>query len=148
MSAAGWGSNLQDHTLTPVAGGATAVAHVAIPYGVRGWQVWIGGSFDRGLDVSVDGHALGRIADALDPIGAYEQVGGPQTLPPGTHTITVTYPGANLSPGNSDSEHYTSFGSIVLSPPASTAHLLRVAPGAARSLCGRLLDWVEVVAPA
>ena len=47
-----------------------------------------------------------------------------------------------------DSESYTLLADLALAPPPSSARLVTVAPSAARSLCGRLLDWLEVVAPA
>jgi hypothetical protein len=148
---AGWLADTSGQTLTPTEAGATATAHVYIPHGVRGYQLWLGGSFDRGFDVSIDGHFVGRVADDLEPVGAYEKVGSPLTLAPGTHTITVTYPQANLSPGNADSEQYTILDSIALAPPlypaAGAGQMLTVAPSAARTLCGRTLDWIEVVKP-
>ena len=66
---------------------------------------------------------------------------------PGTHAITITYPNASLAPGSADSEEYTSLSAIALSPPSSQMTLAAVKPAAARSLCGRSLDWIEVVAP-
>ena len=144
----GWDAYTPSGTLTPIAGGASATAHIVIPHGVSGYQLWLGGSFARGFTVSVDGRRIGAIADALDPVGAYERVGSPLTLRPGTHAITITYPNANLSPGNADSEEYTSLSEIALSPPDSQMRLVTVKPALARSLCGRLLDWIEVVTPA
>jgi len=143
----GWDAYPPSGTLTPIAGGASATAHIVIPHGVSGYQLWLGGSFARGFTVSVDGRRIGAIADALDPVGAYERVGSPLTLRPGTHAITITYPNANLSPGNADSEEYTSLSEIALSPPDSQMRLVTVKPALARSLCGRLLDWIEVVTP-
>ena len=144
----GWDAYPPSGTLTPITGGASATAHIVIPHGVSGYQLWLGGSFARGFTVSVDGRRTGAIADALDPVGAYERVGSPLTLRPGTHAITITYPNANLSPGNADSEEYTSLSEIALSPPDSQMRLVTVKPALARSLCGRLLDWIEVVTPA
>ena len=144
----GWDAYPPSGTLTPVAAGAFATAHLVIPHGVRGYQLWLGGSFARGFTVSVDGRRIGAVADALDPVGAYERVGAPLTLGPGTHALTVTYPNANLSPGNADSEEYTSLSAIALSPPSSQMRLLTLKPDRARSLCGRSLDWIEAVAPA
>jgi hypothetical protein len=144
----GWDAYTPSGTLTPIAGGASATAHIVIPHGVSGYQLWLGGSFARGFTVSVDGRRIGAIADALDPVGAYERVGSPLTLRAGTHAITITYPNANLSPGNADSEEYTSLSEIALSPPDSQMRLVTVKPALARSLCGRLLDWIEVVTPA
>ena len=149
---AGWSANKVAETLTPTGTGASAVAHINIPYGVQGWQLWLGGSFDRGFNVTVDGHSVGSVSAQLDPIGAYERVGSPLTLSPGVHTFVVTYPGESLAPGSADSEAYTQLSGIALSPPeypsTAAARMLTVAPGKARSLCGRSLDWIEVVAPA
>jgi hypothetical protein len=152
FSAADWYSNTADGTLTPTVAGASAVAHVVTGQAPGGYQLWLGGSFARGFTVSVDGHHIGEIADALDPIGDYERIGSPITLAPGRHTITVTYPHANLSPGNADSEvatqDYTALSAIALAPSASRMRYVRVSPAHADSLCGRTLDWIEVVAPA
>jgi len=149
---AGWlQSGDGSRTLQPTATGATAVAHVNIPYGVRGWQLWLGGSFARGFEVSVDGRRIGSVADQLEPTGGYAQVGAPLTLRPGVHTITVTYGGANLSPGNADldSVDYDALSEIALSPPLYPARgagtMLTVAPAQAARLCGRSLDWIEIV---
>jgi hypothetical protein len=148
-SSGGWLADTASGTLTPTSGGATATAHIVIPHTARDYQLWLGGSFARGFTVSVDGRRIGSIADALDPVGAYERIGLPLTLAPGTHVVTVTYPNANLSPGNADSEHYTSVTAIVLSPPSTTMRYISAQPAQARSLlCGRSLDWIEVVAPA
>ncbi len=150
---AGWveSSNGSD-TLMPSAAGATATAHVNLPYGVRGYQLWLGGSFARGFAVSVDGTRIGSVSDQLEPTGGYAEVGAPLTLAPGVHSITITYPHANLSPGNADldSVDYDALSEIALSPPLYPARgsgrMLTVAPhDATRMLCGRTLDWIEVV---
>jgi hypothetical protein len=36
---------------------------------------------------------------------------------------------------------------VALSPPTSSAHYLTVPPAKAGELCGRSLDWIEVIAP-
>ncbi len=148
----GWSADPTSGTLVPTAANATAVAHVNIPYGVHGWQLWLGGSFDRGFSVTVDGRRIGSVSNELNPIGAYERVGVPLTLGPGVHTIAVTYRTETLAPGSEDAEQYTSLTAIALSPPlypsTVAGHMLKVKPANARSLCGRTLDWIEVVAPA
>ena len=147
----GWASDATSGTLVPTAADATAVAHVNVPYGVRGWQLWLGGSFDRGFSVTVDGRRIGSVSNELNSIAAYDRVGVPITLGPGVHTIAVTYGSETLAPGSADAEEYTSLTAIVLSPPlypsTVAAQMLHVAPRNARSLCGRSLDWIEVVAP-
>jgi hypothetical protein len=140
-------------TLVPAAAGATATAHINIPYGVKGWELWIGGSFDRGFVVAVDGHRIGAVANQLEPTGGYAQVGPRLTLGPGVHTVTVTYPSANLSPGNADLDSlgYDQLTAIVLSPPLypdpDSGAMLTVSPSDAHTLCGRSLDWIEIVKP-
>jgi hypothetical protein len=144
-----WSASIAGATLTPVQAGASTVAHVNIPHGVRGWQLWLGGSFARGFRVSVDGRTIGSVSAELDPTGAYERVGSPLTLAPGLHTITVTYPDAGIGPGDADSEHYTYLSAIALAPPLYPAdgagELLTVSPAHASLLCGRTLDWIEIV---
>ena len=103
--ATGWTSDTLSGTLTPTArrrdrGRARRDPATAC----SGYQLWLGGSFDRGFDVKVDGRPIGSVADALDPIGAYERVGAPLTLAAGVHTITVTYPAATSRPGSADTE--------------------------------------------
>jgi hypothetical protein len=143
-----WLADPASETLTPTAGGQSATAHIVLAHAARGYQLWLGGSFIRGFAVSVDGHPLGSISNALDPPGAYERIGAPLTLARGPHTITVSYPNSNLGPGSADSESYTSLFAIALSPPAGTMHYLEVSPAHAQTLCGRTLDWLEVIAPA
>ena len=144
----GWDPYPPSGTLTPTAGGASATAHIVLHQRARDWQVWLGGTFIRGFVVSVDGRRIGSVSNSLNPPGDYNRIGSPLTLQPGAHTITVTYPDANLSPGSADSEYYTSLFAIALAPPASTMRYVEVAPSQAASLCGRSLDWIEVVAPA
>ena len=141
----GWDADPSSGTLTPTAGGATTAAHVVIPRGGGTYQLWLGGSFGRGFAVRVDGRAVGSVADALNPPGAYNQIGSPLALTPGAHTITVTYPTENLAPGSADSDFYTSLFAIALSPPPATMHYVEVSPARAQTLCGRTLDWIEVV---
>ena len=147
-SATGWIADTTfGHSLTPTAAGATATAHLVFPHRAVGYQLWLGGSFARGFDVAVDGHPVGSVSDALDPVGAYERVGTPMTLAAGTHSITITYRSSDLSPGSADTENYTTLAEIALSPPASQMHYATVAPKRARTLCGQSLDWLEIVAP-
>ena len=144
----GWSPSLVTGSLTGSSAGATAVARVSVPRGARSYQLWLGGSFQRGFDVKVDGRELGGVSNALDPIGAYERIGAPLTLAAGPHTVTITYPNTSLAPGSDDLESFTVLSAIALAPPAGEGRLLRVAPARARTLCGRSLDWIEVVAPA
>ena len=136
-------------SLAPAATGARATATITLAHAVRGYRVWLGGSFQRGFDVSLDGRPIGSISDALNPLGAYEQVGPPLDLAAGRHTITVTYPTDGIGPGSADTEpYYTELSGIALAPPQSDGRYLEATPAhAAATLCGQTLDWLEIVAP-
>jgi hypothetical protein len=139
-------SGQPEQALTATAPG-TAYAHVSIPTGPHRYQLWLGGGFARGFVVHVDGRLVGSVANELNNLGDYNEVGQPFTLGAGVHTIAITYPRANLSPGSADSEDYTSLAEIALQPLDTPSRMLEVPPSRARALCGRSLDWIEVVAP-
>jgi hypothetical protein len=66
-------------------------------------------------------------------------------LTPGVHTVAITYPRADATPGSTENE-LTSLAAIALEPMDSAeARLMTVAPQRAGELCGRPLDWIELV---
>ncbi len=139
-----WAHDAASRTLWPNTPG-TAIAQINV-YGNQHYKLWLGGSFSRGFEVSVDGHFLDRVKDELLSIGEYAPVADVY-LTPGLHVFTLTYPHADLTPGSGDNQQ-TSLTAISLQPLSRPpARLLRVAPARARSLCGRSLDWIELVAP-
>jgi hypothetical protein len=122
------------------------VAHIAVDHDDR-YALWLGGSFARGFDVAVDGRSVGRVKNELANIGMSVRVADID-LSAGTHTFAFTYPHGDLTPGSADSEHQTLLSAISLQPMhGATSELLSVPPSAAASLCGRPLDWIEIVAP-
>ncbi len=61
------------------------------------------------------------------------------------HTFALTYPHADLTPGSGENE-LTSLSAIALEPrERPSSELLRVEPEQAKQLCGRPLDWIELV---
>ncbi|MFL5824245.1 MAG: hypothetical protein ACJ764_12490 [Solirubrobacteraceae bacterium] len=139
-----WFHDNSGHSLTANTPG-TAVAHIALPTS-QVYKLWLGGIFTRGFDVAVDGGHLGRIANQIFDIDGYAPVAR-LPLRAGVHTVTITYPGAGPGPGSGDN-NYTSLNHIAFEPLQSPAtQLLRVTPDQARALCGRALDWIDVVAP-
>jgi len=70
-------------------------------------------------------------------------------LTAGVHTIDITYPPADIwTPGTGNNE-YTTLQEIALQPlQTPREQMLSVAPQQATALCGRPLDWIEVVTPA
>ena len=132
------------HTLTAIAPG-TAVAHIQVAVSEH-YRLWLAGSFTRGFQLSLDGHYVGQVKDEISDINGYVPV-KTVSLSPGVHTLRLTYPHAGLTPGSGNNS-YTSLSEIALQPlqiPATG--MLHVTPGHARILCGRPLDWIEIVAP-
>lgn len=141
---AAWLHDAASRTLWPNTPGR-AVAQIDV-YGDQAYKLWLGGSFSRGFEVSVDGHPLGRVKDELLSVGEYAPVADVY-LTPGVHVFALTYPHSDLTPGSGDNQQ-TSLAAISLQPLSRPrTQLLTVAPAQAHSLCGRSLDWIELVAP-
>jgi hypothetical protein len=139
-----WFHSASEHTLTPTTPGR-ALSHIAVDSD-QIYELWLGGSFTRGFSVSVDGREVGRVKDELSNINGYVHV---TDLPliSGVHTFALVYPHPNLTPGSAENE-LTSLSTIALQPRQTPAsELISVAPGAAAKLCGRPLDWIELVKP-
>jgi hypothetical protein len=131
------------HSLTANAPG-TAVAHIVLP-DTQTYELWLGGLFSRGFRVAVDGRPLGLVANQIFDIDGYVPVAR-LDLKAGVHTVSITYPRAGLGPGSGDNS-YTTLDEIAfqqLERPATQT--LQVPPSQAGTLCGRPLDWIEVVA--
>jgi hypothetical protein len=137
-----WFHGEEEHTLTPTTPG-TAVSHIAVA-SAQIYELWLGGSFGRGVEVSVDGRHLGAVKDELSNLNGYAHVGD-VPLTPGVHTFALTFPHADLTPGSGEKE-FTILTAIALEPSSPASELIRVAPGQATRLCGRPLDWLELVA--
>ncbi|HTA13658.1 MAG TPA: hypothetical protein VK781_02225 [Solirubrobacteraceae bacterium] len=110
------------------------------------WELWLKGDVMRELRVAIDGRPLGSIAG---------QIGGnslvtntfaplPVRLSAGPHTLAITRPGADLAPGDGGA---AVLSAIFLARPESPAGpaLVSVPAQRGRSLCGRRLQWVELV---
>jgi len=109
--------------------------------------LWLGGSFGRGFTVSLDGRPIGRIRNERSSINGYVRVAALPALA-GVHTVGVAYPNAGIGPGTADAQLKTALSSVVLEPLTPVSRLTTIDPRRAGSLCGRSLDWIEVVAPA
>lgn len=136
-----WFHDPASGSLTPNSPGRL-VSHIGVSRGQR-YGLWLGGSFARGFDVAVDGHDLGRIEKELSAIGGYAPVGDLE-LEDGVYEFTLDYPSADLAPGSSQ-DLYTVLTAISLQPADPPSELIRVAPDEVKELCGRPLDWIEIV---
>jgi hypothetical protein len=136
---AGWA--VQAGALVPTESG-TAEVNVRVPSGSR-YGLWLGGSFRDGLETLVDGRRLGTMRNQLNWSGVYTQLGN-MPLGPGVHRITLRYSGPDLRPGSGGAQF--PMGPLVLGRTTAELPVTYVQPSAARSLCGKRLDWVEALA--
>ena len=105
--------------------------------------LWLAGSFGRGFDVSVDGVHVARIKDQLSLFSSYFHIAD-LYLGPEVHALTFTFPHADLTTGSAENT-LTSLNAIALVPLSPPSELIGASPGQATALCGRPLDWIEIV---
>jgi hypothetical protein len=148
-----WGVTPSAHSITAITPGALSVQfRVTAP---EADLVWLGGSFGRGFAVSLDGREIGRVENDLSLVITGARVAEVQ-LRAGLHTLTLTHPGPSLAPGTGNdvprttsSIIQTTLTAIILEQAAPAAgDLVTLRPQQATSLCGKSLDWIEVVRPA
>lgn len=125
-------------------GPGTLQATVSVPAAGR-YGVWLGGSFRRRLEVSVDGRRVGEARHRLSHPGVFTPLGKIE-LARGSHTVTLRYSAANSSPGSGGTPF--PLGPLVLGRSTAELPVATVRPAdAAGSLCNKSLDWVEAVKP-
>lgn len=110
------------------------------------FKVWLEGSVSRAITVEVDGRPVGQIEDHLNNPGAFLPV-GEVALQPGEHDVRIAMGGGGLAPGDAGySLGLRHIGPLVFSPPGNAAREVQtIAMEDRKELCGRRLDWVEVV---
>jgi len=149
-----WIHDDAEHTLAPTTPGQ-AVGHIAVAGVGQVYELWLDGSFDRGFEVSVDGRRVGSVKDQLSVLHEYVHIAD-VFLAAGVHTFVFTYPHADLAPGSGDQdplpshsgvarEGFTTLAAIALQPQSPAGKLIEVAPRSAAQLCGRPLEWIELV---
>ncbi len=137
-----WIHDAEGQLLTPTNPGQ-AVSHIAVAELPELRTVAGREHSRRGFDVSVDGHSVGRVKDELSGFSAYVHIAD-VFLTAGVHTFVLTYPHADLTPGSGENQ-LTSLNAIALVPHSPPSELIEVAPRQAAQLCGRPLDWIELV---
>jgi hypothetical protein len=110
------------------------------------FQVWLEGSVSRAITVEVDGRPVGQIEDHLNNPGAFLPVGEVE-LQPGEHDVRIAMGGGGLAPGDAGyGVGLRHIGPLVFSPRGNAPREVEtIALEDREELCGRRLDWVEVV---
>jgi hypothetical protein len=103
--------------------------------------LFVGGSFRRKLEVSIDGRVVSTKRHRLSHDGMYEPLGEVE-LPRGSHRVEIRYRPADLAPGSGGPAF--PLGPLYLVRPSDPE--VQVVPvRAARGLCRQRLDWIESV---
>jgi hypothetical protein len=106
------------------------------------YELWVAGSFRRLLELSVDGVAIASAQHHLNHEGVDTPL-GEVALTAGAHRIVLRYSAANLSPGSGGTPF--ALGPVFLNPDTAGLPVTYLQPSAARSLCGKRLDWIEAL---
>lgn len=124
-------------------GEGTVRGRVGLERGGR-YRVWLGGSFPRVFEVRIDGRRAGEVGYEPGWPGQYFELAGAD-IPAGERAIELASPGGDLMAG--DGHQGGRLANLVLAPLRPDRSVHRLDPSRARSLCGRELDWLEVVRP-
>jgi hypothetical protein len=120
----------------------TASTEVELP--VAGpWTVWLGGSVRGRMEAAVDGRPVGSVRHLLNNEGLYIELGTSE-LDAGLHTVELRYSGTDAHPGSGGRPF--PIGPLVLERMSAPEERVGAIPAArAGELCGKRLDWVQVV---
>jgi hypothetical protein len=106
------------------------------------YQVWLESSLSQRFPVWVGHHYVGSVAYQLGPQGQFVRV-GQVTLSAGKQPVTIIRPSDNLAPGQDATGML--LGPLMLVQDSDPPPVSQIDPSRARSLCGRSLDWLEIV---
>jgi hypothetical protein len=106
------------------------------------YEIRVEADISQRLQIFVDGRHVGSVAYELAPPGQIEPAGR-VTLTAGQHTVEVVRPPDNLTPG--DGGTMRALGPVMFVRGSAQPSVEQIAPARARSLCGRSLDWLEIV---
>ena len=135
-----WPHDEAGHTLTALAPG-TATGQIAVAEDTD-YEVWLNGTFGRGLEITVDGQKLATLRQEVGTVGVRA---GTVRLASGTHSFTYTYPEVSLRPGSRDRMQLTTLASVALLPMNQKPQIVDVPASQAGRLCGQTVDWIEIV---
>ena len=121
------------------------------------YSIWITGSFDRPMDLLVDGKPLAERRRQFNGFpGQFYLLLGSRQLTAGSHSVELRWhdkgllhPGtgghATFAPGLQP--RLLSFGPLALRRDDTDPPITYVPARRARSLCGKRLDWLEPIGP-
>jgi hypothetical protein len=138
---AGWSIDPNEPETIDTVGPGKLEGRVSVPRAGR-YELWLEGSFGRPVEVRIDGRRVASVGDVANYRGDSVLLRS-VTLPAGTHRVKLTRGGGGLRPG--DGGKLWRVGRLWLKPLPDAPRVLEVEPGRAAVLCGRPLDWLEIV---
>jgi len=110
------------------------------------WGLWLQGQMMSEVRVAIDGRQIADISGRVGGDAVVPEIIGPFTsvLAAGRHTLSITRVSSPLAPGDGGVA-VLSGAFLVPAGPAGLPALLSVPSAAWRSLCGRALQWIELV---
>jgi hypothetical protein len=118
------------------------VETVAVPSSGR-YQAWIESNLSTEAQLWIDGRRIGSVSYQLASQGQYVQM-GQLWLSRGRHKVAVIVPFKDKD-GPGQEVVTQSFGPLMLEPESDSMRVAELAPSEARRLCGKRLDWIEIV---
>ena len=139
---ADWPAEPGDHRLVTPGGTGTMTIEIEAPEASQ-TEFWVGGSVSGELELRLDGEPVADVQRQLNSTGQYVSL-GQALLRQGPNTIEIHYTNGGWGPGSDVAQE--PIGPLVLRPTDEVAErILSVEPGRSSALCGRRLDWVELV---
>jgi hypothetical protein len=137
-----WPRNGTDPAQAILARAGSVSVTFAVPRAGR-YAVWAGGTGPRAeLSAAIDGARSGSTREQLQDSGGLVELGTRQ-LSAGSHTLRLSYGGSDWRPGSGGPPPIA--GPVLIAAADPPTALLRVAPSAARQLCGQRLYWVAAL---
>jgi hypothetical protein len=135
-----WSNDSEHLTL---AGAGTARIVIAVARAGR-YEIWLGGSISGPVKLSVNGVEIGIARYETQEDGQYVPFGA-IGLEAGSYSVSIAYDGGDWRPGSGGPP--ATVGPLVLQSELPEPQPMTVPLSAARSLCGRELDWIEALGP-
>jgi hypothetical protein len=137
---AGWPIDGAHPDALTLVGSGVLADRVEVPSNAR-YELWVQGNLPRPMNVTLDGSRVGAVQGVNTP-GQWFSVGTYQ-LARGSHYVIVSRGSNGLAPGDGGAAH---IGPVALAE--QDPERLQIVPLARwRSLCGRSVDWIELVTP-
>lgn len=122
-------------------GPGTIKASLSVPRAAR-YGVWLGGAFRGRIELSIDGQVTRIARHELSHAGPWVPMGTVR-LAPGFHSVVLKYEEGDLHPGSGGPPF--PLGPLALAPETVNGPVVRVSPARASRICGKRVDWIDVL---